>query len=217
MDTHTSVTRPEVHEPNNRVPRQSGTASSVDASLESSNIPGPERKGRYVELRARPQNANRKEVHARKPWKASGKDVRTNYRLYMQFGFVIALSMLIALTEAPIQYAAEFEVPVIEQEIVQLEEIQQTKQKQEAPPPRRPPVPIEVPNDEVIEDESLNLDAALDLDEVILDLAPPDLPVPEEAEEDVESEIFVVVEEMPSIIGGTARLYELVEYPVMAK
>lgn len=216
METQTSVTRPEVREPYNRVPHQSQDPS-VDARLETPIVLKPARRRRSADLQSRKGSESPGiEVRSRKPWKASGKDVRSNYRLFMQFGFVIALSALIALAEAPIQYEAEFEVPIIAQEIVQLEEIQQTKQKQEAPPPRRPPVPIEVPNDEVIEDEALELDAALDLDEMILDLGPPDVPVPEEAEEEVENEIFVVVEEMPSIIGGTARLYELVEYPVMA-
>lgn len=36
-----------------------------------------------------------------------------------------------------------------------MEEAIQTKQIETPPPPPRPPVPVEVPNDEIIEDEIL--------------------------------------------------------------
>jgi len=80
------------------------------------------------------------------------------------------------------------------------------------PPPPRPPVPVEVPNDEVIEEEILDIDAELDL-EGPLDLPPP----PPSEEEEEEEDFFVVVEQMPELIGGIQSLQEKVEYPELAR
>ncbi|MEO1022865.1 MAG: energy transducer TonB, partial [Bacteroidota bacterium] len=88
----------------------------------------------------------------------------------------------------------------------------QTKQIETPPPPPRPPVPVEVPNDEIIEDEILDLDAELDLDGP-LDLPPPPPPSDDEPEE----EVFVVVEQMPELKGGIRGLQKKVVYPEMAR
>ena len=71
---------------------------------------------------------------------------------------------------------------------------------------------MEVPNDEIIEDEIIELDAELDLDGP-LDLPPPPPPQEEEEEED----FFVVVENMPELKGGLAALQRKVKYPEMAR
>ncbi len=115
------------------------------------------------------------------------------------------------------QMESDFKTEVLQQEVVQLEEIVQTEQQAKAPPPPRPTVPIEVPNDEVIDDELLDLDVMLDLEEELVNLETPDLPDPIAEEEEDEGEVFMVVEEMPSIIGGREKLYEHVEYPKMAR
>ena len=166
---------------------------------------------------ARTSNVSEAPVRSRVPFKAPGYDVKAHYRLTLQIGLVLALAVVIALFRIPMRIDETFEVPLQAQEIVQLEEIQQTKQEVTAPLPPRPAVPIEVPNDEVIVDEELDLDVTLDLDEAIVDLTPPAPPEPEEKQEEVEAEIFVAVEEMPEIIGGTASLYALVKYPPMAQ
>jgi protein TonB len=75
-------------------------------------------------------------------------------------------------------------------------------------------VPVEVPNDEVLEDDELDLDASLDLDEPIASTPPPP-PAPEE--EEVEPEIFVIVEQMPELIGGLAAIQKQIKYPEIAK
>ena len=153
----------------------------------------------------------------RMPYKAVGANLKLQYRVTLQLGAILALGMAVALFRMPLQVDMTFEVPMLEQEVVQLEEIQQTKQEIKAPAPPRPPVPIEVPNDQVLTDEELDLDVTLDFDEELVDLGPPELPVPEEEETQTEREIFVVVEQMPEMIGGIARLYELVEYPEIAQ
>jgi len=56
-----------------------------------------------------------------------------------------------------------------------------------------------VPNDEILEDEIIDLDTELDLD------GPLDLPPPPKTEES-QDDFFVVVEQMPQLIGGLAPL-----------
>lgn len=102
-----------------------------------------------------------------------------------------------------------------------MEEIAQTQQVDRPPPPPRPPVPVEVPNDEILNDVDLDLDASLDLMDPVSTLPPPP-PAPAQAEdraivEEPEPEIFVVVEQMPEIIGGPQKVYEYLEYPPIAR
>ena len=155
--------------------------------------------------------------YSRIPVKAPGKDLKKHYATTLQIASILALGTLILLLRMPMQAESSFEPTYVEQEIVQMEEIIQTEQAFKAPPPPRPAVPIEVPNDEVLEDEEFELDVALDLDEAIVNLEMPDLPVAEEEEVEEDSEIFMVVEEMPQMIGGIKKLYEFIEYPTIAK
>jgi protein TonB len=124
----------------------------------------------------------------------------------------LSLSLLALITVFNVDFrpSAEFLITVEEQEVAILEEIEQTEQIVKPPPPPRPQVPIVVPNDEILEEEILALDAEIDFDEP-LDLPPP--PV----EDDGEPEIFVVVEEMPEMIGGIANLYKVLKYPEVAR
>ena len=88
-----------------------------------------------------------------------------------------------------------------------MEEVIQTKQIETPPPPPRPPVPVEVPNDEIIEDEILDLDTELDLGDMF-ELPPPPPPRDDEPEDD----FFVVVEQMPQLRGGLGALQRKVSY-----
>ena len=100
-----------------------------------------------------------------------------------------------------------------------MQEIAQTEQMKAPPAPPRPAPPVEVPNDRLIEDEVINLDASLDLNERMDVGAPPASappPPPEEAPND-EDEIFIVVEEQPELIGGMASLSALIQYPPLAR
>lgn len=152
------------------------------------------------------------------PRKKPGKDFHREYRTSIEIGFVLALGVLVLVLNAPIQNRPDaFEVDLVVQDIVQMEDIEQTKQEVRTPAPPRPPVPIEVPNDTYLEDDVLDLDASLDLDEPLAAMPPPPPPPSADEGEEEEIEIFVVVEEMPSIIGGQARLYEVIEYPEVAR
>lgn len=146
--------------------------------------------------------------------KTDKADLRSRYPLFVQSGLVLSLLLLIAAFRVNFNPASGFEVVQVEQEIVQMEEIQQTKQVEKPPPPPKPPVPIEVPDDEVLENEDLDLDVSLELDEEIVNLPPPP---PAADDEEEEPEIFMIVEDMPELVGGLASIQSKIKYPEIAK
>ena len=143
--------------------------------------------------------------------KSAKADLKRSYNVILQFGLIVALLFIIGLVRINLYSEPPAPPPIEEQEEVVMEEVIQTKQIETPPPPPRPPVPVEVPNDEIIEDEILDLDAELDLD------GPLDLPPPPPPAEDEEEDFFVVVETMPSLKGGLADLQRKVQYPEMAR
>ncbi len=143
--------------------------------------------------------------------KKAGVDLRRSYNVFLQFGLIVALLFIIGLVKINLYSAPPEAIAIEEQEEVVMEEVIQTKQIETPPPPPRPPVPVEVPNDEIIEDEILDLDAELDLD------GPLDLPPPPPPSEEEEEDFFVVVETMPQLQGGLADLQRKVRYPEMAR
>jgi len=147
--------------------------------------------------------------------KTDKADLRKRYPIFVEIGMVLTLGLLILAFRA--DWSAD-DVEILQmndQEVVQMEEVQQTEQVVKPPPPPRPPVPVEVPNDEILEDDDLDLDASLDIDEPLADLPPP--PPPAQEEEEPEPEIFVIVEQMPELIGGLGSLQKQIRYPEIAK
>lgn len=144
---------------------------------------------------------------------------------YLLIGFVFVLSLCYVALEWT---EKEFKVhDVLDEEFLVEEEVEiENTEQQETPPP---PPPQEVVQQElevinVVEDDvktdviEINTE---DNDEEIT-IAPPaeQAPVVEEVEE-VEDEIFVVVEKMPEFPGGQQALFqylsEHVKYPVIAQ
>lgn len=143
-------------------------------------------------------------------------DLKRYYTLFLELGLIFSLLIFIALMRAPLKVAAGEDIVFTTQdEIVKMEEIEQTEQEKQPPPPPRPQVPVAVPNDEIIEEEVLNIDAELNIDEKI-ELPPPPAEKKETGEEEEEN-FFVVVEQMPELIGGIQALQENIEYPDKAK
>ena len=140
--------------------------------------------------------------------------LRNNYFIIIQLGLIASIAVFIFLFKMDFYPETAEDVVFFEvQEEVFVEEIVQTKQVETPPPPPRPPVPVEVPNDEIIEDDIVALDLEFDLDGP-LDLPPP--PPPKQAEEEFEDEIFVVVEQPPVLIGGIAGVQKRIVYPELA-
>ena len=80
---------------------------------------------------------------------------------------------------------------------------------------RQRPVGLVVESDLLNQIQALDIDAEIDFDEPV-DLPPPPPPAPEE-EEEPEPEIFVVVENMPELIGGLEGLQKRIKYPEIAR
>lgn len=142
-------------------------------------------------------------------------DLRNKYPLYIEVGLIATLGILIVAFRVDWSPRNDFEIVMPEQEQINMEEVQQTKQIETPPPPPKPPVPVEVPNDEILEDDALDLDASLDLDAPVANTPPP--PPPVEEEEEVEPEIFVIVEQMPELIGGLGSIQSKIKYPEIAR
>jgi len=141
-------------------------------------------------------------------------NLRTNYLITLEGGFVLSILIFIVAFKVDLNVdTSNNQIVIQQQEEIFIEEIIQTKQELKAPAPPRPSVPIEVPNDEILEDEILEIDAELDFDE------PMDIPVPPkpiQQQDDVEEEIFVVVENPPVLIGGIAAVQSHISYPPLA-
>lgn len=143
-------------------------------------------------------------------------NLKEYYTIFLEIGMIVTLLFFIGLTKISLQTANDSEdITFNNQEIVEMEEIIQTKQPERPPLPPRPTVPVEVPNNEVIEDEILAIDAELNFDEP-LDIPPPPAEASKETEE-TEDNFFVVVEEMPKLIGGIESVQEKIKYPENAK
>ena len=149
--------------------------------------------------------------------KKTGADLERSYTIRLQLGFIVALGVLIFLFKVQLPQTAETDFVLVEtQEIVKMEEIVQTKHIERPPPPPRPPVPVEVPNDEILEDEILEFDAELDMDDLALNMAPPEPPKVDGEEEEFEHEVFLIVEREPTIVGGQAAIRDVLKYPELA-
>lgn len=144
------------------------------------------------------------------------KNLQNYYTIFLEIGLILALLILTVLTKVHFQ-TAETEVPQLEeQEVVEMEEIVQTEQQKKVPPPPKPPVPVEVPNDEIIEEDvDININAEIDFNQQ-LDLPPPPPKQAAEEEEDNEEDFFVLVEQMPELIGGLGSLQQKIKYPERA-
>lgn len=138
-------------------------------------------------------------------------DLKRTYNITLQVGLIAALLFMIGLVRINLYSEPPAPPPIEIQEEVVMEEVQITKQVETPPPPPRPPVPVEVPNDEIIEDDVVNLDLEFDLD------GPMDLPPPPPPQEEEEEDFFVVVENMPVLQGGLGELQRKVKYPEMAR
>ena len=140
--------------------------------------------------------------------------LRKNYLITLEGAFILSILLFIVAFKIDLNMEkSDKQIVVKQQEEIFIEEIIQTKQELKAPAPPRPSVPIEVPNDEILEDEILEIDAELDFDEP-MDIPIPPKPIQQEAE--VEEEIFIVVENPSVLIGGITVVQSHIEYPPLA-
>lgn len=142
--------------------------------------------------------------------KKPNADLKRYYTIFLEAGLIAALLIFIAAAKFDLSSEKANVDLTSEQEVVEMEEIIQTEQIEKPPPPPRPPVPVEVPNDEVVEDQIINIDAEFNFDQP-LDMHPTS------KKEGTEEDFFIVVEEMPELIGGLAALQKNIRYPERAR
>jgi periplasmic protein TonB len=140
-------------------------------------------------------------------------NLRNYYTILLETGLILTLLILTALVRIDFRTAEVEIVYVDEQEIVEMEEIIQTQQQETPPPPPRPPVPVPVPNDQIIEDIDIMIDAEFDFGSPLA-LPPP--PPQQEENTEPEEDFFILVEQMPELIGGLEALQRDVRYPERA-
>jgi len=147
-------------------------------------------------------------------------DLKTYSGLFLEIGFVISLGfMLVAFnwtqTEKSTSSLGQLENVAVEEEIIPVTRQQEVK----PPPPPEVPKATEVLNivedDVEIEDELNIADAEADQSTAVQIVA-----IEDEAEE-VETEVFFIVENMPEFPGGDLELRKYiaqnVQYPEIAK
>lgn len=143
--------------------------------------------------------------------------LKNYYTILIEIGVIAALSITLLMFNIPIGNGGEKKLPSIEeQEIVTVEKTIQTKQPDIPPPPPPPQVPVEVPNDVVIEEPVINIDAELTFNEP-LDVPPPPKKIEVKNKGEQEEDFFVAVEQMPELKGGLASLQKDIEYPKRAR
>lgn len=143
--------------------------------------------------------------------KKAKSDLRKYYTVFWEIGLVVVLLIFIIAMKVDLRTGQSNVDLTEEQEVVEMKEVVQTQQKKKPPPPPQPQVPVEVPNDQVIEETEINLDSELDLDEPLPE------PPQQETQGDQEEDFFVAVEQQPKLIGGIGELQEKVEYPSRCK
>lgn len=141
-------------------------------------------------------------------------NLRNYYTILLETGLILALLILTALVKIELTPSETGHIHIVEHEIVEMEEIIQTQQEEKLPPPPRPPVPVAVPNTEIIEDIHIMIDAELDFGGM-LDLPPPP-PQAMQDGSDPDEGFYVIVEQMPELIGGLQSLQREVRYPERA-
>ena len=165
-------------------------------------------------------------------------DPRRRYRTFCQLGLAGALAVSLAAFTVPYGPDAPEAFTVAPDEPLILDRIPPTAMTPPPPPPALPPPPVEVPDDVEIEAEILD-EVELRLDDVLPPPVAPTPPVvtppepapvppvpppvivpptpPDEIPEPREQDVFEVVEQQPTLIGGMDGLRSRVEYPRLAR
>lgn len=142
--------------------------------------------------------------------------LKSNYSLYLEAGLIVAIGLVLILFKIPFNLKNDRSFTQPEQETVKMQDIVQTKQDEAPPPPPEPEVPQAVPNNAVISDAPVNLNAELDIN-APLNIPPPPPPSEQTDKEKNRNRIFIVVQKMPSLIGGLPGLQKQIKYPKLAE
>jgi len=132
-------------------------------------------------------------------------DLSLKYRKVLEASLAISILIMVVSFFSFKKFEAAFELPEQPDLVIESIDIPQTKQLQKPPPPSRPSIPVEVDDDEAMDDVTIeDTDVAF---EDFQDAAPP--PPPEEDEEVYE---FFAVSEKPQLLHK-----EVPKFPDLAR
>jgi periplasmic protein TonB len=144
--------------------------------------------------------------------KKPGADLRNYYTLFWELGLLATLVLCFIMVRIDFSGAESREYEVYEPEVIELKEIVQVRTIETPPVPPRPPVPVEVPEDEIIEDVEIDISFDHNYGNI--------LNMPKQVASDIndpDEQVFQVVEHMPELIGGLGELQRQIRYPEVAR
>jgi periplasmic protein TonB len=154
--------------------------------------------------------------------KSPKADLEKQKMLFTQIGLVVALGLMFVAFEWAQTDVKASDIFVMQEEVLEEEAIPVTRQEEIKPPPPPPPprftevlniVENDVELEEELEIEDMEIDEDTEVD--FIDIGS------DEDEEIDETEVFMIVETMPSFPGGEAALTrflnENIKYPTIAQ
>ena len=149
-------------------------------------------------------------VNARVIARPRKADLRQSYKKVFESSLIAALLLVIVAFRFMPVHKAEPRLMAVAQEIMQIEDILQTRQENRPPPPPKPSIPIEELSDAGLLQDVTIASTELEVAQEVVSAPPKDAFADDE-------QFFVVVEEMPHIIGGMQELLKHVVYPKSAR
>ncbi len=146
------------------------------------------------------------------PLKTAKADLIGKYKLHLKISFIISISLVILAFKFSPMPGKIKPIKVDDDGIIKVTEIDPTTQKPKVPDPPKAPEIIVANIDDNIEDLILT-DVGIDKNS---NLGKPD-PFVDKPVLDDENIIHIVVEEMPTIIGGYETLYKKLYYTEIAR
>lgn len=151
--------------------------------------------------------------------KSNKADLENKKGIFMQIGLVLTLGVTLYAFEYKTHAEQVASLGTVQEQAIEEEIIPITRMVVQTPPPPPPPKVVEILNiveDDVELEEELELESIDDSDEPI-EIAPV---IQQTAEATTDSEVFIVVEQMPEFPGGVnamrAYLAKNIKYPVVA-
>ncbi|MDR2928830.1 MAG: energy transducer TonB [Cytophagaceae bacterium] len=154
--------------------------------------------------------------------KSPKADLENKKTVFMQIGLVVVLSIILVAfewtsTDVKIDMSLLDAAVEVEEEIIPI-----TRQEELKPPPPPPPAPTDILN---IVDDDVELEEDLEIFDTEMDMTREfDMNITDmgnEEEDRQDTEVFVIVEEMPEFPGGdealTRYLASSMKYPVIAQ
>ena len=145
--------------------------------------------------------------------KNPGADLRARYRLYLKFGIIISISLMIAAFKFSPKGIINVNSPIDTQELIKIEDVINTIQKVTPPElPKRPQI-IEATIDETPEDIILT-DNNLDQD---VEVGPVENRPELHRIDNNDEKFYLFPDQYPEPVGGIKAIWEKVHYTEIAK